>query len=88
MNRGATVGSVEPVASTRPTHGSGPARKPGPTARARRAKTTAIAYLFLAPSGIPLIAFVVVPMFRAGWASLHTWNLISPMKWAGLRNYQ
>lgn len=88
MNRGATVGSVEPVASSQTARRTNSARRPGPTARSRRAKTTAIAYLFLAPSAIPLIAFVVVPMFRAAWASLHTWNLISPMKWNGLGNYR
>ncbi|WP_291379931.1 sugar ABC transporter permease [Demequina sp.] len=88
MNRGATVGTPTPP----PTPGGAPrtelTRKPAPTARSRRAKTTTIAYLFLAPSAIPLIAFVVVPMFRAAWASLHTWNLISAMEWTGLGNYQ
>ncbi len=88
MNRGATLGTVAPPASSAAARSSRDGRKPGPTARARRAKTTAIAYLFLAPSAIPLIAFVVVPVFRAAWASFHTWNLISPMKWTGLSNYR
>lgn len=85
MNNGATVGTA--TAPTTPARPSGN-RKAGTSARARRTKTTVIAYLFLAPSAIPLLAFVVVPMFRAAWASLHTWNLISPMEWAGFSNYQ
>ncbi len=88
MNRGATVGTATAPTSPGPARPLPPARRPGPTARARRAKTTTIAYLFLAPSAIPLLAFVVVPMFRAAWASLHTWNLISPMEWTGFSNYQ
>lgn len=88
MNRGATFGTDVPMASSDASRPSNSLRKPGPTARARRAKATTIAYLFLAPSAIPLLAFVVVPMFRAAWASLHTWNLISPMKWTGLSNYR
>jgi multiple sugar transport system permease protein len=88
MNRGATVGTADVQASSGGTSPMNPVRKPGPTARARRAKTTTIAYLFLAPSAIPLLGFVVLPMFRAAWASLHTWNLISPMEWTGLSNYQ
>ncbi|MCB2413152.1 sugar ABC transporter permease [Demequina sp. TTPB684] len=88
MNRGATVGTATTASALSPAAGPRDARKAGPTARARRAKTTTIAYLFLAPSAIPLVAFVVVPMFRAAWASLHTWNLISPMEWTGLSNYQ
>jgi multiple sugar transport system permease protein len=43
--------------------------------------------LFLLPSAIPLALFIIVPMISSGWISLHEWNLISPMKWVGLRNY-
>ncbi|HEV7711770.1 MAG TPA: sugar ABC transporter permease [Asanoa sp.] len=42
---------------------------------------------FLAPSAIPLLLFTVVPMVSSAWVSLHSWNLISPMKWVGLDNY-
>lgn len=88
MNRGATVGTVAAPESRGTRAPLNSVRKAGPTARARRAKTTMIAYLFMVPSAVPLLLFVVVPMFRAAWASLHEWNLISPMKWAGLSNYQ
>lgn len=78
MNRGTTVGTV---AAPRTAH------RPSPTRRSRRIKTTIIAYCFLAPSAIPLIAFVITPMVRAAWISLHEWNLITPMRWVGLDNY-
>lgn len=42
---------------------------------------------FLLPSAIPLLCFTVLPVFTAGWISLHRWDLISPMEWAGLGNY-
>lgn len=58
-----------------------------PSRRARNARTTATAYLFLAPSAIPLVYFVIVPMVRAAWTSLHEWNLLTPMRWVGLENY-
>jgi multiple sugar transport system permease protein len=43
--------------------------------------------VFLLPSLIPLLAFVIGPMISAAWASLHSWNLIGPMKWVGLDNF-
>lgn len=46
------------------------------------------AALFLAPSAIPLVMFVYYPMVQAMWTSLHDWNLIAPMKWVGLANYE
>jgi len=42
---------------------------------------------FLAPSAIPLVCFVIYPMFSALWVSLHKWNLMSDMEWVGLGNY-
>jgi len=43
--------------------------------------------VFLLPSLIPLLAFVIGPMVSAAWTSLHSWNLIGPMEWVGLDNY-
>lgn len=57
------------------------------TRKTRRRREYFIAYVFLAPSAIPLLLFVLVPMIRAAWNSLHEWNLIAPMKWVGLDNY-
>ena len=67
---------VQSVGSTTRTH-----------ARRRGWRYPLIVLAFLAPSAVPLVAFVFYPMVQAAWISLHDWNLISPMKWAGLRNY-
>ncbi|WP_193746427.1 carbohydrate ABC transporter permease [Demequina aestuarii] len=64
-----------------------PRRRTGSTPRARRRREALIAYAFLAPSAIPLTAFVLYPMAQAAWASLHDWNLITPMQWVGVDNY-
>jgi multiple sugar transport system permease protein len=55
-----------------------------PRRRLRYAGTVA---LFLLPSAIPLTLFTLVPMAASLWTSLHEWNLITPMEWAGLGNY-
>lgn len=52
--------------------------------RFRYALTVAV---FLLPSLVPLLAFVIGPMLSAAWTSLHSWNLIGPMQWVGLDNY-
>jgi multiple sugar transport system permease protein len=66
---------------------------PGPVAtrrglpgrrRGRYALTVAV---FLLPSLVPLLAFVIGPMISAAWTSLHRWNLIGPLEWVGLDNY-
>lgn len=65
-------------------------RRPGAARGQRNARTRRhwlVAILFLAPSAVPLLLFVYVPMVRAGWISLHQWNLISPMRWVGLQNF-
>lgn len=53
----------------------------------RRLRTTLIAVAFLLPSAVPLAMFTLYPMGGALWVSLHKWNLLSPMEWAGLSNY-
>ncbi|MGP4084882.1 carbohydrate ABC transporter permease [Streptomyces sp. KR55] len=42
----------------------------------------------LAPSLILLLAFVIGPMFGSLWISFHDWNLLKPMSWVGLENFQ
>jgi len=56
--------------------------------RARGWRNTGWVVFFLAPSAVPLLAFTLVPMVTSAWVSLHEWNLISPMEWAGLDNYR
>jgi multiple sugar transport system permease protein len=45
------------------------------------------AALFLAPSAIPLVLFVLVPMVSSIRISMLSWNLISAPKFVGLDNY-
>jgi multiple sugar transport system permease protein len=56
--------------------------------RGKRLKYALTIAVFLLPSLIPLLAFVIGPMISAAWTSLHSWNLISPMQWVGLENYK
>jgi multiple sugar transport system permease protein len=55
--------------------------------RGKRLKYALTIAVFLLPSLIPLLLFVIGPMLSAAWTSLHSWNLIGPMKWVGLDNY-
>lgn len=59
----------------------------GARPRARSLKNAGWVLFFLAPSAIPLTIFTLVPMVGSLWVSMHRWNLISPMRWAGLDNY-
>jgi multiple sugar transport system permease protein len=45
------------------------------------------AYLFLTPSYLPLIAFLVLPMFAAVLLSFTEWDLLTPPQWIGLDNF-
>lgn len=72
----ATVVAADPVIQ----------RRRRPTRRVRL-KYVLTVLVFLLPSLIPLLAFVIGPMISAGWTSLHSWNLIGPMQWVGLDNY-
>jgi multiple sugar transport system permease protein len=46
-----------------------------------------IVLVFLAPSAVPLVLFTFTPMATSLWVSLHSWDLLSPMKWVGLSNF-
>jgi multiple sugar transport system permease protein len=60
---------------------------PRPRSRRRRTAYALTVAVFLLPSLIPLLAFVIGPMISAAWTSLHSWNLIGPMQWVGFDNY-
>ena len=47
-----------------------------------------VAYLFLLPALVVYVAFVLVPLGHTIWISLHTWDGLTPMTWAGLSNYR
>lgn len=60
---------------------------------AARARRKAIArawpaYLFIAPAMAVLGVFVLLPMATALALSFASWNIVRPLKWVGLRNYQ
>ncbi|MGE2719582.1 carbohydrate ABC transporter permease [Mycolicibacterium celeriflavum] len=55
---------------------------------AQRRRTTATAYALLAPSLFGVVAFMLLPMLVVVWLSLHRWDLLSPMQFVGLRNWQ
>jgi multiple sugar transport system permease protein len=44
-------------------------------------------YLFILPSLLFLVIFVVYPILSAFWLSLHRYSLLEPPAWAGLTNY-
>jgi multiple sugar transport system permease protein len=63
------------------------ARSPRKRSTKQRVKYALTIAVFLLPSLIPLVAFIIGPMIAAAWTSLHSWNLIGPMRWVGLDNY-
>lgn len=54
----------------------------------RRARREAgIGYLLLTPSLFGILAFLVFPILVVIWLSLNSWDLLSPAKFVGLRNF-
>jgi len=47
-----------------------------------------IAYLFILPSVIGFAVFFAIPAFRSVLISFTQWNMVSPSKYVGLKNYQ
>ncbi|CAB4927371.1 unannotated protein [freshwater metagenome] len=45
------------------------------------------ATLFILPSFLPLVAFLIVPMLAAVTLSFAQWDLLTPPSWVGLENY-
>lgn len=45
-------------------------------------------YFFIAPAFIFVIGFTFLPVLGAFGISLTSWDMVGPMKWAGLANYQ
>jgi len=46
------------------------------------------AFFFILPTYLVLFIFIIVPIFFALYLSFNKWNLLSPMKYAGLSNYR
>ena len=47
-----------------------------------------VALTFLLPSLVALLVFVFGPMLASLWFSLNRWNILSPMEYVGLSNFQ
>ena len=50
-------------------------------------KDTIVSYLFMSPSMIIFIWFMVIPIFMSFYISLNDWNILSGVKWNAGRNY-
>ncbi len=45
-------------------------------------------YVLLLPSLIGVGAFLLLPILVVAWLSVHSWNLLGPMEFVGLRNWR
>ncbi len=54
----------------------------------RRARRAGTSYLLLLPSLIGVGGFLLIPIVVVAWLSLHSWNLLGPMRFVGLRNWR
>jgi ABC-type sugar transport system permease subunit len=54
---------------------------------AERHRNIRTAFAFLAPSLLGVILFLLIPIVFVIFLSLVQWNMLTPMKWAGLSNY-
>jgi multiple sugar transport system permease protein len=79
------VGPATAATSARPRRG--PASRIWATVRSRRARHQLWGYAFLLPMFTLLVAFKFVPMVRAFYLSLTSYDLLSPPRYVGLRNY-
>jgi multiple sugar transport system permease protein len=55
---------------------------------AARVRTTALGYALIAPSLFGVVTFLLLPMFVVVWLSLHRWDLLGPIRYVGLDNWQ
>src|SRR5437879_10136722 len=58
-----------------------------PWLRSAEARHQAWGYLFLAPMFLLLVVFKFIPMLQALYLSLTSYDLLSPPRFIGLRNY-
>lgn len=56
--------------------------------RSRRQRDSLAAAVFIGPDLVGLAVFVLLPIAFATYVSFFSWNLIGPMKFVGLANYQ
>ena len=53
-----------------------------------RVRSTALGYALLAPSLFGVVTFLLLPMLVVFWLSLHRWDLLGPIRYVGLDNWQ
>ncbi len=51
-------------------------------------RTTALGYALLAPSLFGVVTFLLLPILVVLWLSVHRWDLLGPIQYAGLRNWR
>ncbi|MEU2031067.1 carbohydrate ABC transporter permease [Nocardia amamiensis] len=56
--------------------------------RQRGARRAVTSYVLLLPSLIGVGAFLLLPILVVAWLSVHSWNLLGPMEFVGLRNWR
>ena len=62
-------------------------RRPAPPAGRRRSDDSKLAWLFILPALIGLLAFYFYPLLRGIWLSFTSWDLLSPAQFIGFDNY-
>jgi multiple sugar transport system permease protein len=55
---------------------------------ANRVRSTTLGYALLAPSLFGVVTFLLLPMLVVLWLSLHRWDLLGPIRYVGLDNWQ
>src|ERR1700742_41433 len=53
-----------------------------------RPRASALVYALPAPSLFGLVTFLLLPMLVVFWLSLHRWDLLGPIRYVGLDNWQ
>ncbi|MBY8858913.1 sugar ABC transporter permease [Nocardia sp. CA2R105] len=56
--------------------------------RRRAVRRGLVSYGLLLPSLVGVGCFLVLPILVVGWLSVHSWNLLGPMRFVGLRNWR
>lgn len=51
-------------------------------------RNTAVGYALLAPSLFGVVTFLLLPMLVVAWLSLHSWDLLGPIRYVGLDNWR
>jgi multiple sugar transport system permease protein len=53
-----------------------------------RVRSSAVGYALLAPSLFGVVTFMLLPMLVVVWLSFHRWDLLGPIRYVGLSNWE